>query len=203
MTWLTLKDTLKDAVAITSFTEWFAFLTSLGYILLIILKKQSAWFFAIISSLLYHIVFYESKLYLESILQLFYVIMGIFGWITWKKAIKQNKDKLITWSFKAHVLNGIISVCCALLLGYLFKTYTHQFNPYTDAFTTVFSLAATYMVTKKILENWVYWILIDSVALYLFTTRDLYLTALLYLVYAFMAIIGLIRWIRLFKLQTT
>jgi nicotinamide mononucleotide transporter len=203
MTWLTLKDTLKDAVAITSFTEWFAFLTSLGYILLIILKKQSAWFFAIISSLLYHIVFYDSKLYLESILQLFYVIMGILGWITWKKATQQNNDKLITWSFKAHVLNGIISVGCALLLGYLFKTYTHQFNPYTDAFTTVFSLAATYMVTKKILENWVYWILIDSVALYLFTTRDLYLTALLYLVYAFMAIIGLIRWIRLFKLQTT
>jgi nicotinamide mononucleotide transporter len=203
MAWLTLKEALKDALVITSVAEWLAFLTSIGYISLIILQKQSAWIFAIISSLLYHIVFYESKLYLESMLQLFYVIMGIVGWITWKRATQHNKDKLITWSVKAHVLNGIISISCALLLGYLFKTYTHQFNPYTDAFTTVFSLSATYMVTKKLLENWVYWILIDSVAMCLFVSRDLYLTALLYLIYTIMAMIGLIRWTRLVKLQTS
>lgn len=202
MTWLILKDALTHAVTMTSATEWLAFVTSIGYILLIILEKQSAWLFAIVSSLLYHSVFYESNLYLESILQLFYVTMGIIGWVTWKKAAQQNNNKLKRWSFKSHLLNGFICIGFALILGFIFKTYTNQFNPFTDGFTTAFSLSATYMVTRKILENWVYWILIDSVAIYLFISRDLYLTALLYFVYTVMAVIGLIQWKRQFKMQT-
>ncbi len=187
----------------TSASEWLAFLTSIVYIYLIILKKTSAWAFAIFSSLLYHIVFFKSKLYLESSLQLFYVVMGVFGWITWKMKEKQNNNKIITWSLKKHLWNSFICICCSLILGFVFKNYTNQFNPYMDAFTTVFSISATYMVTKKILENWVYWILIDSIAMCLFISRSLYLTTLLYLIYTIMAIIGLIQWKRLLKLQTS
>jgi nicotinamide mononucleotide transporter len=86
-------------------------------------------------------------------------------------------------------------------LGYIFDSYTNQENPYTDAFSTVFSLAATFMVTKKVLENWIYWIVIDAVCIYLFASRGLFLTSILFFFYTIIAVFGFVQWRRQFKLQ--
>ena len=68
--------------------------------------------------------------------------------------------------------------------------------PIVDAFTTVFSVFATYMVTKKILGNWLYWIVIDLVSSYLYLVRNLEMTALLFMVYTIIAILGYLSWIK-------
>ena len=84
-------------------------------------------------------------------------------------------------------------------MGYLFSVYTDQANPYVDASTTVFSLVATFMVTKKVLENWVYWIIIDAVSVYLYFSRDLHLTAVLFVIFTLLAITGYVSWNKTMK----
>ena len=74
--------------------------------------------------------------------------------------------------------------------------------PYTDAFTTVFSLAATFMVTKKVLNNWLYWVVIDLVSIFLYMSRGLELAAVQYLLFTVLAILGWIQWRKQYKLQT-
>jgi nicotinamide mononucleotide transporter len=89
----------------------------------------------------------------------------------------------------------------AFILGYLFEKYTNQANPYIDAFTTLYSLSATYMVTKKILGNWIYWIIIDLVSIYLYAQRDYNLTAVQYGLFTVLAVFGFFAWRKEFKTQ--
>jgi len=185
----------------TSFIEWLGVLSGLVYVILISLKKISAWFFALLSSCLYVYLCYVSNLFLETGLQLFYSVMAIYGWLKWKQDTIESESRIVQWKFKYHLINILISGSLTIIVGYIFDKYTSQANPYTDAFSTIFSLVATFMVTKKVLENWIYWIIIDAVCIYLFASRGLYLTSLLFLIYTSIAIIGYIQWRKLIKLQ--
>jgi nicotinamide mononucleotide transporter len=73
--------------------------------------------------------------------------------------------------------------------------------PIVDSFTTVFSIIATYMITKKVLENWLYWIVIDAVSIYLYLSRDLHLTSFLFMLYAIIAIFGYFSWLKKMKVN--
>jgi nicotinamide mononucleotide transporter len=88
-----------------------------------------------------------------------------------------------------------------LLFGYIFDQYSNQANPYLDAFTTIFSLMATFMVAKKVLENWIYWIIIDAFSVYLFASRGLYMTSVLFILYTLIAIFGYFSWKKQFNLD--
>ena len=86
-------------------------------------------------------------------------------------------------------------------MGFYFATYTNAKMPIVDSFTTVFSIFATYMVAKKILGNWLYWIVIDMVSVYLYFSRDLHLTSLLFMAYTIIAIFGYFSWIKKMKID--
>lgn len=116
---------------------------------------------------------------------------------------KSDKIFVKTWPLKYHMINILVSLAIAFVLGYLFECYTTQANPYVDAFTTVYSLAATYMITQKILNNWLYWIVIDIALIYLYASQGLELTSVLYLVYSVLAIFGWMQWRKQFKLQAS
>ena len=126
--------------------------------------------------------------------------MAFLGWYLWKKNA-ENKEEVKKWNLSNHVINITLSTIATLLLGYLFARYTDQANPYVDAFTTSFSLAATFMVTRKILENWIYWILIDIVSIYLYAERGLQLTAMLFLIFTILAIVGYFSWLKKYNVQ--
>ncbi len=196
-----ILENIKNAIQQTSLWEWLAVVSGILYVVLITYKKIAAWFFAIVCSFLYIYICYISKLYLETGLQFFYLVMGIYGWIMWSSKRTILSGEIIKWSNKLHLINIVLSALITLILGWVFDTYTNQANPYTDAFTTVFSLTATFMVTKKVLENWLYWIVIDAVSIYLFSSRELYLTALLFLLYTIIAVFGFFQWKKQFKQQ--
>ncbi|MEY3236672.1 MAG: hypothetical protein RI883_773 [Bacteroidota bacterium] len=187
------------AIVETSIWEWLAVLSSLIYVVLISYKQISAWFFAIISSALYIFLCFNGKLYLESLLNGFFLIMGIYGWILWSKEKTEKADLIIKWSKKTHLINIGISLITVIVVGFIFDTFTDQANPYTDSFTAIFSLVATFMVTKRVLENWIYWIIIDSVSVYLFASRELYMTSVLFLLYTGIAIFGYFKWKKQFN----
>lgn len=184
----------------TSLLEWIAVLSSLFYIVFIARKKLIAWLFAIIASGIYVYLCFISQFYLETILQFFYVVMAIIGFLLWNKK-EETPFKIIQWKAKQHLVNIILSGILTLILGNFFDVYTDQALPYLDAFTTVFSISATFMVAYKVLENWLYWIIIDLVSMPLYAYRDLNLTVVLFGIYTLVAIVGFERWRRTFKLQ--
>lgn len=185
-------DNIQNAFFETSSLEWFGVLTGVLYIVFISYKKMIAWLFALSSSLIYVYICFSYNLYLESFLQVFYVIMAIYGWLNWKK--ESNNRNIIKWPIRNHLINISASLLLTITLGYIFDNLTDQANPYTDAFTTVFSLTATFMVTKKVLENWIYWIIIDAVSIFLFFSRELYLTGVLFFFFTLIAMWGYVKW---------
>ena len=200
---LEIVQNIKIGFINTSSIEWLGVLTGLLYVILISFKNITAWLFALLSSSIYVYLCFISNLFLETGLQLFYVAMAIFGWLKWKKDSLENETNIIKWDYRLHLLNILISGSLTFIIGYIFDNFTSQANPYTDAFSTIFSLVATFMVTKKVLENWIYWIFIDAVCIYLFASRGLYLTSLLFVLYTTIAVIGFFQWRSLFKLQVS
>ena len=196
----------------TGTIEWLAVITSVAYVILAALRSIWCWTFAILSSGLYVYLCFTALLYLESILQMFYVAMAIVGWYAWIQQAKltgqvsgeQNNThrEISLWPWKYHLINIALSGILALLLGYLFDQFTAQKSPYMDAFTTIFSLAATFMVVRKVLENWIYWIVIDLVSIFLYHQRGYSLSAVLYFLFAIIAAVGFFAWRTKYKTQT-
>ena len=191
-----------DGVKATSGIEWFAVLSSIIYVILAARQSILCWLFAFIGSALFVYLCYVGNLYIESILQLFYVAMAIVGWLSWKNANSAHA-RVRKWPLKNHFLNSLLSGFLALLIGFIFQKYTNQANPYVDAFTTCYSLSATYMVTRKILGNWVYWIVIDLISIYLYAERAYYLTAVQYAIFTLLAVYGLRAWQKEYKQQVS
>ncbi len=191
---------IKDGILATSIWEWLAVASSLSYVYLAAKKNIGCWLAALISTGIYIYLCYAGQLFIEAGLQIFYFVMAIYGWMVWNKT-SDNNNNLIRWGLKAHVKNIIISALLALVLGFVFDQYTQQANSYLDAFITCFSLTATFMVAKKVVDNWAYWIVIDFASIFLYAGRGLYLSAILFLMFTLFAIYAYFSWLKKFKEQ--
>ena len=191
--------TVWEGIIATSLIEWLAFVSSILYVILAAKQLIICWLFGFIGSALYIYVCYSGALYIESFLQLFYVAMAVVGWLTWKNS--ESNSSIKKWGLNKHLQNIVISGGVAFVLGYLFNNYTNQANPYVDAFTTCYSLSATFMVTKKILGNWIYWIVVDIVSIYLYGQQGYNLAAVQYVIFTILAISGFITWHKQLKRQ--
>ena len=191
-----MPELLRNAVPALSIPETAAVLLAIAYLVLAIRQNILCWAAALISSLIYTAVFHSALLYMESALQIFYAAMAVYGWYQWRYAGDEGVGvRIHTWKPIRHawVIAAIIAV--ALLLGWIMSQTDAAF-PYADAFTTVAAIVTTFMVARKVLENWLYWFVIDSVSIYLYVARELYLTALLFAFYLVLIVIGFRRWRR-------
>ena len=198
MSW---QDNFYTQIIETSIFEWLAVLCALAYVYYASRQKLICWLFALFSSGIYLGLMWSVQLYLEAVLQLFYLLMALYGWRKWLSG-QSNNSSIIRWSIQKHLVNIVLSGLVTLFLGYVMSKFTNQASPYMDAFTTVFSLAATWMVAHRILENWVYWIVIDAVAVLLYADRGLFLSSLLMVFYVILAAWGLYSWTKQWKQQT-
>lgn len=191
---------MENWLTSTELLEWITFVTALAYVYFAAQKKIVTWLFALISVGLTFYLDVIGKLYIESGLQVFYFAMAIYGWMNWKKAEK-NDLPITRWSVQVHLLNVFGSALLALLVGYLFDNYTEQSTPYLDAFTTCFSLVATFMVVKRVLENWLYWIFINMGMVVLYLNNGYEILALQYGLFVALAIYGYWSWNKALKQQ--
>ena len=131
---------------------------------------------------------------MESLLQLFYVAMAGYGWRNWQRGAQGHELRVASWPPVFHV--GVVLVIGVLTLasGYMLATYTGAALPYLDSFTTWAAVVTTWMVARKVLQNWHYWFVIDSVSVYMYLARDLYLTALLFVLYLGLIVVGYFSW---------
>ena len=142
-------------------------------------------------------IMYTAGLIMESFLQIFYICMAIYGWYIWSNKINEKQElKITSWKKRYHVYAIIIVTLLAIISGFLLEKYTQAALPFLDAFTTWGAIITTYMVAKKIIENWIYWFVIDSISIYLFISRELYLTSLLFFIYLIIIIFGYRSWMK-------
>ena len=187
-----------------------AVLLALAYVILAIQQRRICWLAAIASALLYIHIFWQVALYLEAVLQIFYIAMAVYGWSAWGRQLRdenshhQSHDQahdqahdqshIQIWTGQQHLVACTTIVSLSLILGWGMQTWTDAALPFFDAATTVSALLATWMVTQKLLENWLYWIAINVVSIGLYLSRDLSLTAALFAGYVILSMIGYRTW---------
>lgn len=197
-------ESILQAMRQMHWAEIGAVLAGIVYVVLAGRESVWCWLFGIVGSALSIYLFYTSQLYAESALYAYYVVAGVYGWYAWThdRLGARNRQMVITaWPLSRHLIWIGIGVGLSLLLGYGLKTYTNAKFPIIDAHTTIFSLIATYLVTRKVLSNWVYWIVIDAVSAGLYAARDLFLYALLMVAYTGIAVWGYRQWRHHYKQQ--
>lgn len=183
--------------------EWVA--AGLGVVNVGLLVFRSIWNYAfgIASVLLYIFVFYESRLYGESGLQVFFVVAQLGGWWLWLK-VGDEDDRVpvrwLDWTSRLVWVTGTAAI--ALNLGWAMHRFTNAAMPYADAAVTGASVAAQILLAYRRIENWILWILIDVVAVLLYINRGLYPTAGLYGGFLVMSLFGLKEWVEAWRRQT-
>lgn len=195
-----LQAKLLEQVAAWSVAEIAAAGFAVLYLLLAIREHIWCWYCAAVSTALYAWLFVDAKLYMESLLNVFYFGMAAYGWTVWRAGGRTDAGLPVTaWPARVHVLAiGTIAMLVAAC-GYLLSTYSDAAFPYIDSATTFAAIWATFLVARKVLENWWYWLLIDVVSVFIFWSRGLELTALLFVVYVIMIPFGLISWTRSYQ----
>ncbi len=147
-----------------------------------------------VSTALYLHIFYVARLYMESALQVFYIAMAIYGWYQWSRGDDGHERHITTWTVAQHARAIALVLGLTLVSTVGLARFTDAAMPLLDSLTTWGSVVATYMVARKVLENWHYWFVIDSLSIYLYMSRDLHQTALLFAVYLVLIVIGLHSW---------
>lgn len=173
---------------------------AIGYLVLAIRQNIWCWFCAAISTAIYVMLFAGAKLYMESLLNVFYFGMAIYGLHSWRNAAGGLDELPVsTWPRKTHAVAIAVIAALSLSTGYLLDRYTDAAFPYVDSMTTYAAVWATFLVAKKILENWWYWLVIDLVSIFIYWSRDLELTALLFVFYVALIPLGLVAWTRSYR----
>ena len=175
--------------------EILAVIFSIIYVILAARQNILCWLFGIIGVVLSFVVYVDVKLYSDATLQVFYLIMSIYGWWAWSAKREAEELSISVWPIQNHLLAVSGGILLALGLG-SFWEWNGAALPYIDAFTTSFSIIATLMVTRKILENWIYWIIIDFVCIFVYYHREIFLFSALFLVYCIIAVFGFYNWRR-------
>ena len=193
-------ESLPVQFAALSLPELAAVVLAIAYLLLAIRQNIWCWLCAGISTAIYVVLFAEARLYMESALNVFYFGMAIYGWWVWDSGRSESAEMPVTvWPRSLHAAAIIIITGLSATSGFLLHSYTDAAYPYIDSVTTFAAIWTTFLVARKVLENWWYWLLIDTASIFIYWSRDLQLTSLLFVVYVVLIPWGLISWTRSFR----
>ena len=195
-----LVESLRDQLFAWSPAEAVAVACAVLYLLLAIRENIWCWLFAGVSTAIYTWLFLHARLYMDSALNVFYFGMAIYGWRVWLAGRGDTHEMSVTtWPVRVHGTALVLIAALVLVTGTLLSRYTDAAFPFIDSATTYAAIWATFLVARKVLENWWYWLVIDVVSIFIYWSRDLELTALLFVAYVIMIPFGLISWTRSYR----
>jgi nicotinamide mononucleotide transporter len=207
-----VSDLLASIVNYLTTLPWLelvAMLLALAYIILAAQGSLWCWPAAFISTALYTVIFYDVLLLMDSALNAYYLVMAVYGYWIWQKNMPTNSVDssvtknaplaIVSWSVNIHVKACLSLTVISLALGYIIANYTPATFPYLDTFTTVFAVFATYLVAQKVLENWLYWVVIDATSIYLYIEKGLIPTTVLFIIYVIIAAYGYFKWKAIYR----
>jgi nicotinamide mononucleotide transporter len=176
--------------------EWVAVALAFGYLLLAVRQNPWCWALAIASALIYLVLFAQGGLRMQAALQVFYVAMAAYGWRSWRGGPEEGGAALAVsaWPLRRHALAIGAIVAAAVANGWLMRSSAAGLVPYVDALVAWGSVYATWLVARKVLENWLYWIVLDAIAIGLYWHQGFHATAVLFAVYVVIAVRGYFAW---------
>jgi len=175
-----------------------------GFICVFLLIKRSIWnwAFGLVQVSLFAWIFFQYKLYSDAALHLIYIGLQFYGWYNWLHHKDKQQALIIEYTpIKTLISWALVSLVATLGLGYVMSTYTDASFAYADAFTTCTSLIAQFLLTRRHLFNWLFWIVVDVVAIVIYLKKGLFPTSVLYMTFLVMSCIGLYSWWRQYQLQ--
>lgn len=193
-----------------SLTEIIGAVTGLIYLYFSVRQNIWLWPVGLTTSAFYVVVFFRSQLYADMSLNVYYVFVSIYGWYHWLRRKDNTTHKSIKISIlllKEWLLYLLSAAVLTVAFAYVLINIPAKIGmkpssvPWWDAFLTASSVVATFMLARKVLEQWLWWIVIDAISVAMYFYKELYFTVLLFIVNTIMAIIGYIQWKKDFKLQ--
>jgi nicotinamide mononucleotide transporter len=184
----------------TSRLEALAVFLSLGYVVLAVPRSRWCWVAGGAGSLIYVWLFARARLPMQSLLQVWYVGVAVFGFLRWSR---EGTARISLLSWRGHVAGIAASLLLAVAIAHFLAAETQAAWPRLDASTMMLSLFATWLTARGKLENWLYWIVVDAVLAWLYAAQGLVFTALLFLIYLVIAAAGFIEWLKVYRRQTT
>jgi nicotinamide mononucleotide transporter len=175
--------------------EMLAFIFGLAGVWLTARQNVWCWPTGLVNIILSFIVFFTSKLYADVVLQIFYLVMTIYGWYNWlyggenKTVLKIRRIKLFE-----IIIIFVAGSAGVFLVGWIFSTYTNAALPYIDSLVAVWGVIGTWAMARKIIEHWVIWIFTDMICTGIYAYKELYFFAVLYFIFVILAIYGLVKW---------
>lgn len=176
--------------------ELLATLLALAYVVLALRQSLWCWPAALLSTILFTHVMWDSALLSDALLQLYYAAMAMYGWWRWQQLKQQHEGQntVSEWPWRRHLQLIAVTGAIGLVLGYVMASYTHADFAYLDAQTTAFSVMATWLVARKLVSNWLYWVVIDAISIYVYAQKHLYFLTLLFMLYTIIAVAGYFIW---------
>ena len=195
MTLAAALDAVVAAFAAIPPAEWVAVLLAFGYLVLAVRQNAWCWVCAIASSAIFFVLFARGGLVMQAALQVFYVAMGAYGWWAWRRGSAQGAALPVSrWRAGRHAVAIAALLTASVVNGWIVARAQGGWVPYVDAFVAWVSVLATWMVARKVLENWLYWIVVDSVAAALYWSQGFHATAVLFVAYVIIAVRGYFAW---------
>jgi len=192
-------DDIVNAFAAMPPWEVFAVILGISYVILAAKESLWAWVFAFFSTIIYTVLFWEGALVSSSFLNLYYMLMAVYGFILWRGGENGEELKITVWDIR-HIFTVIFAgILVSLIVGYLSQTYAQAKYAYLDAFVMIFSVIATWMLAKKILQTWIFWIVIDAAAIVLYWQSGYHATVILFALYVVLAFYGYASWRKAYR----
>lgn len=192
-----LLTTLLDQARALLGLEGLAVLMAIAYLLLAIRQNIWCWLCAGVSTAIYVWLFIDARLYMESVLNAFYFAMAVYGWYSWRNGTGIDGELAVSvWPARVHVVAIASILLLSLASGYGLSRWSDAALPYVDSLTTWGAIWATFLIARKVLENWGYLLVVDLASIFIYWNRGLELTALLFVAYVIMIPFGYLNWRR-------
>ena len=177
-------------------------LLGLAYLLLAVRRNLWCWLCAFASTSIYLMLFAKAALYMQVVLNVFYLVMAVYGFIDWRRGrTDAGEVRIESWTVNRHVTVIVLVIIASALNGWALARWTDSPAPYLDSFVTWGSFVTTWMVARRIIENWLYWIVVDGVAAWLYFSQGLLATTVLFIIYLGIVVRGYFVWRREQALQ--
>jgi nicotinamide mononucleotide transporter len=192
---VTLLTHLWEGLQDTSPLEWIANATGVTYALLVMRHKRLGWVLGGISSGILTLLAWRARLPMQALLQFSYVVAAVYGWWSWSRTGGVRPISL--WHWRGHLAVLVACLVTSLILSRVLAG--ESAFPFADSLVFCLGMFATWLLARVHLENWGYWIVIDTVSIYLFVAQGMAAVALLFLIYMGISIAGFVQWLRTWR----